>query len=278
MKTLEDIKLSTVPAYNEAWSDTLKQAYHYDMLEIGGDTSAPAYSTLYDQRRHYTLKALQAYCPKGGAVLDLAAAAGNFSIAAARLGFDVTWNDLREELVEYVKLKVPKDHTLDYVPSNILDFPEIYHNKFDAVMALEVVEHVAYPDVFIRKVAHAVKPGGYLIMTTPNGDYFKNNLPRYSDFPDPSVFESIQFQPNSDGHIFLLYEDEMRRFGEQAGVELVEYRQFTNPLSAGHVKLRHLHKVMPASAIEAIEKLSGRFPKALSKRLMCSSLIVYKKP
>ena len=51
------------------------------------------------------------------------------------------------------------------------------------------------------------KPGGVVVLSTPNGGYFLNNLPHFSDCPDPAIFESKQFSPDSDGHIFLLYED-----------------------------------------------------------------------
>jgi len=278
MMNLNEIKLSGFPELDPDWPEEIRQAHLFDRLEIGGDNFNPGYAVMYDQRRRATLEALVSLTPAGGSVLDLAAAGGNFSIASARLGYDVTWNDLREEMVDYVKSKVPDGVELKYVPKNILEMPEKYNEAFDTVMALEVVEHVAYPDKFIAAIAKTVKPGGHIIMSTPNGAYFRNSLPRYSDFPDPSVFEETQFKPDSDGHIFLLYEDELRSFGEQAGVVPISYEQFTNPLSAGHVKLRHMHKVIPKAGISLIEKLSCKCPKFAKRRIMSSSLVIYRKP
>jgi len=278
VENIQSVCRSKLPLKKPDWPDMYNQAYTFDRLEIGGETFNSGYAIMYDQRRRATLKALVDLTPAGAQVLDLAAAGGNFSIAAARLGYDVIWNDLREDMIDYVKAKVPEGVNLSYVADNILNLSEEYHERFQTVMALEVVEHVAYPDQFIAKIAKTVKSGGHIIMTTPNGAYFRNNLPRYSDFPDPSVFEEMQFQPNSDGHIFLLYEDELRRFGEAAGVNVLKYEQFTNPLSAGHIKLRHLHKIIPNFGIAAVEKISKVAPNSVKSRLMSSSLVVYQKP
>ena len=87
-------------------------------------------------------------------------------------------------------------------------------------------------------------------MSTPNGDYIRNKLPRFSDFPDPSVFESIQFQPNADGHIFLLYEDEVRTLSARAGLTVKEFHYVANSLINGHMKLRTII-TLPTGKIRA---------------------------
>lgn len=46
---------------------------------------------------------------------------------------------------------------------------EIIDNRFDAIIAAEVLEHVADPAQFINALRSLLKPGGYLIGTTPVG-------------------------------------------------------------------------------------------------------------
>lgn len=46
--------------------------------------------------------------------------------------------------------------------------------SFDAIIAVEVLEHVEEDDAFVRNVARVLKPGGRFLMTTPNGDFIKN--------------------------------------------------------------------------------------------------------
>lgn len=49
--------------------------------------------------------------------------------------------------------------------------------SFDVVVAVEVLEHVEADRLFVRQVARVLKPGGYFLMTTPNGDYVPNHNP-----------------------------------------------------------------------------------------------------
>lgn len=43
--------------------------------------------------------------------------------------------------------------------------------SFDAIVAVEVLEHVDEDDAFVRNVASVLRPGGTFVMTTPNGDF-----------------------------------------------------------------------------------------------------------
>ena len=57
---------------------------------------------------------------------------------------------------------------------------ELPTGSFDGVVCVEVIEHVAADDAFMRHVARVLKPGGWLCMTTPNGDYIRNEPPNYN--------------------------------------------------------------------------------------------------
>src|SRR4030081_209030 len=224
------------------WPQSWKESYFYDQSEIYGEISHYGYAYAYENRRRETLRLLTEVLSPGARVLDVAAAQGNFSLALAELGFDVTWNDLRAELADYVRLKNDRGK-IEFAAGNAFElrFPSL----FDAVLITEIIEHVAHPDDFLAKAATLVRPGGYIVMTTPNGEYFKSSLPKFSDCADPTVYESVQFKPNSDGHIFLLHADEIEPLAQRAGLVVEKVVLFTSPLTAGHVKTEALLKILP---------------------------------
>ena len=247
------------------WADSWKLSHRYDLMELWGDTRHRGYAYAYANRRRATLALLGEVLAPGARVLDMAAAQGNFSIALAERGYRVTWNDLRGELEAYVRLK-HRSGDIDYAPGNAFDLQ--FAEPFDAVLITEVIEHVAYPDEFLRSAAQLVRPGGYLIMTTPNGAYFRNNLPRFSECADPSQFEAVQFQPDGDGHIFLLHPDEVPPLAAKAGLAIDRFELFTNPLTNGHVKTERLLHLLPRSVVDAVERLSQQVPGFIGRRLL----------
>lgn len=258
------------PNWPQSWQDS----YFYDQSEIYGEISHHGYAYAYDNRRRQTLRLLTEVLAPGARILDIAAAQGNFSLALAELGFEVTWNDLRAELADYVRFKHERGQ-IQYAAGNAfeLQFPSL----FDAVLITEIIEHVAHPDDFLAKAAALVRPDGYIVMTTPNGAYFKNRLPKFSDCADPAVFESVQFKPNADGHIFLLHPDEIVPLAQKAGLRVEKIALFTSPLTAGHVKTEQLLKILPRRIVEIAERTSGYLPSSLKSKALVQMGVRFRK-
>ena len=49
--------------------------------------------------------------------------------------------------------------------------------SYDAVVCVEVIEHVEEDDLFVKNISKVVSKGGWAYFTTPNGDYIKNEGP-----------------------------------------------------------------------------------------------------
>ena len=252
-----------------------REAHGYDLNEIYGRISNRGYAYAYEVRRRMTLALIQEALAPGARILDVAAAQGNFSLALAELGYRVVWNDLRAELAGYVGLKHERGE-IDYAPGNAFELG--FGEEFDAVLIAEVIEHVAHPDDFLRQVAGMVRPGGCVIMSTPNGAYFKNTLPRFSECVDPSRFEAGQFKPNADGHIFLLWPDEVTSLAASAGLVVEKHLLFTTPLTNGHMKTEPLLRLLPRAVVMGLERAARALPAALGRRLMIQSATRFRKP
>lgn len=257
------------------WPESWKTSYTYDLLEIYGDRSQLGYTYAYQKRFETTIKLIQSSLPSGSSILDIAAAQGNFSLALAELGYKVVWNDLREDLVDYVRLKHEKGD-ITYLAGNAF---ELHHlsGQFDCVLISEVIEHVAHPDEFLINAATLAKPGGIVVMSTPNGRYFRNRLPKFSECADTTVFEAEQFKPNSDGHIFLLWPDEIEWLSRKSGLAIESMVYHTNPLTAGHVKLGVLLRILPEPVVWILENALSRLPFAIKSRITSGSATLFRK-
>jgi 2-polyprenyl-6-hydroxyphenyl methylase/3-demethylubiquinone-9 3-methyltransferase len=257
-----------LPAYNPHWPDSWKSSHFFDLLELHSNNIWHPYTAAYRQRQNTTYKLIKESVPLGSVLLDVAAAQGNFRLLFAERGYKVVWNDFRSELEDYVRLKY-EHGDIKYRPGNILDMG--FSSAFDAILITEVIEHVAHPDMFLAHIAEMLKPGGIIVMSTPNGAHLLNRLPRFSDCPDPSLFEQDQFKPDGDGHIFLLWPDEVRSMASRAGLIMESHNVFTTPWINGRHRSSALMSRLPKSLIDFVEGKADQLPTVLKERLMIHS-------
>ena len=107
-------------------------------------------------------------CLKGIRILDIGCGGGILSEPLARLGAEVVGADPSTHNIEAAKLHAERGGlTIDYrvtAAETLADGGE----RFDVVLAMEVVEHVADVDLFVRRCAEMVKPGGLMVAATLN--------------------------------------------------------------------------------------------------------------
>lgn len=247
------------------------------MRRVHVDDASPwhGYVYAYQARRDAALTLVREAVAAGARVLDVGAAQGNFTLALAELGYDVTWNDLRADLAGYVERKRERG-VVHYLPGNIFQLG--VERPYDAVLATEIIEHVAHPGEFLAELARLTRPGGVIIVTTPNGAYFRHHHPRLSECPDPSVYESVQFKPDADGHIFLLHPDELPGLAAAAGLEVDAVRLFSNPLTAGHLGTERLLRLLPRGCVRACERFTSVLPVPLRGRVSSHVAVRFRRP
>ena len=101
----------------------------------------------------------------GKSALDVGCGAGLLAEPLARLGATVTVVDAAPELIAVAKAHAAgQGLEIDYRAVGV----EALDGQYDLVTALEVIEHVADPQAFVRSLAQRLAPGGLLILSTPN--------------------------------------------------------------------------------------------------------------
>lgn len=119
------------------------------------------------------------------AVLDVGGRKSHYTIGVPA---QVTVTDLPRETAVQQQLHLGVDDTIRRQMlgrrSNVAEmlFDDMTRSSlpdaaFDAVVAVEVLEHVEDDATFLREVHRVLKPGGIFLMTTPNGDFVANTNP-----------------------------------------------------------------------------------------------------
>ena len=118
--------------------------------------------------KRFERNAKQLDCLQGLRILDIGCGGGILSEPLARLGATVTGADPAEKNIAVAKLHAGQSGlAIDYrvtTAEALADAGE----RFDIVLAMEVVEHVADVKLFVTRCAEMVKPGGLMIAATIN--------------------------------------------------------------------------------------------------------------
>ena len=131
------------------------------IASIGREVGPPPAWKQYEQTS--ILKRLKGLGAGGGALLDIGAFDGMFMQNAKRFGFDVTGVEPIREAYLHISgtLGLPVVHGDLYSAA-------LEAERFSAVSLLDVIEHISDPVAELREVLRVLKPGGVLVMTTPN--------------------------------------------------------------------------------------------------------------
>jgi len=104
---------------------------------------------------------------RGGRILDVACGSGYGTAMLGAVGVDVSLEALR----------YARRHPAPYVAADAARLP-FADAAFDAVVSFETIEHLADPDRFVAECARVLKPGGRLLVSTPNRELWSPRSPK----------------------------------------------------------------------------------------------------
>lgn len=117
---------------------------------------------------HFGLDARASRPFEGLRFLDIGCGGGLLSEPMTRLGASVTGADASEVNIEVARIHAAESGLeIDYRATTAEALADA-GERFDVVLNMEVVEHVADVDLYMRKCAEMVKPGGLMFIATIN--------------------------------------------------------------------------------------------------------------
>jgi len=106
---------------------------------------------------------------EGLRLLDIGCGGGLLSEPMTRLGFQVTGVDASERNIGTASAhSAEQGLVIDYRASTAEALVAAGEPLFDAILNMEVIEHVADPGAYLRSCASLLKPGGLMIVATLN--------------------------------------------------------------------------------------------------------------
>ncbi|MEH2048735.1 class I SAM-dependent methyltransferase [Nostoc sp.] len=169
-------------------------------------------------------------------ILDIGCGNGSLSNLIAQHGYEVVGIEESESGVKFASQTFPDCH---FIQGSIYNLPyaEI-GEKFDIVIAAEVIEHLFFPKELVRNAKQCIKPNGRLIVTTPYHGYLKNFM--------------LAVSGKMDKHFTTLWDGgHIKFFSVATMTALLKTENYTN------IKF----------------KFAGRYP-YLWKSMLCSSTLV----
>lgn len=152
------------------------------------------------------LKKLNQYVPmmngKGKMVLEIGCSIGGMASLLSERGFEVYASDISKYAVDRASKLSPNVRFFIFDIQKEIPLKE----KFDIIIAFEVVEHLNNPKSAIKNMYKSLKAGGLLVISTP--------------YPYPWAY-------SDPTHISVKYPHEWKKIMEEVGLKNTAYHRFS---------------------------------------------------
>jgi glycosyltransferase involved in cell wall biosynthesis/2-polyprenyl-3-methyl-5-hydroxy-6-metoxy-1,4-benzoquinol methylase len=111
-------------------------------------------------------------------ILDIGCGRGNIALPLASLGYAVTGVDYDEDSIRFARDVASdlRDRPQFYVGS----LEKIHGERFDVIVASEVLEHQKDPLAFLKELESLLNPNGLLLLSVPNGKSLEERIRKFT--------------------------------------------------------------------------------------------------
>ena len=203
------------------------------LVELQGKLYAsnnPTRRWLHCIRRDWIIDALHRYSSpvnrEAGTALEVGPGSGIYLPVLAGLFKKVYGSDIKDAYLKHARSLLREVDNLYLVVDDIADsnLPEY---SFDLILCTEVIEHIADSQAAIAQIRRLLKPGGVLVLSTPQ---------RYSPL---EMFAKVAFLPGIIQLVHLIYREPVL---DSRHINLMTETQVTNQLKTTGFSIVEQHK------------------------------------
>lgn len=190
-----------IPALSNAYADFIaSQAAYYENPSIN-PFSEP--KLLIKEKMDRKASIALRHIPSGSSILEIGPGDGSFLAWAESRGYGCTACEHSPVLGERLRERgfLVMEGEFEKMP---------FDSAYDAICSFHIIEHVGAPHDHVNKAYELTRPGGYMILATPNAASWQQRL-----FP--------RLSPNFDAaHLHVLSPKSLTKLAEIAGWEVVQ--------------------------------------------------------
>ena len=207
------------------------------------DSRNPTRRWLHRSRRAYIEEAIEAAGP-GQSALEVGPGSGVYLPALQRSFDEVTAADIERAHLDHLIPRFPSIHFIgDDITRSSLDA-----ERFDLVLCSEVVEHVPDSLAALRGIHRVMKPGGTLILSTPQ---------RYSPL---ELASKVAFLPGALHVVRWIYREPILKQGH---INLMTRRTVRNQLKRAGFRIEREH--LSGVYIPLLAEFGGRLGRRVAE-------------
>lgn len=190
------------------------------------ESKNPTRKWLHCSRRDWISQAMRRFAGSGGQALEVGPGSGAYIPTLKDLCSTVYAADCERAYLKAIELRYGEDRSVRLVVDDITH-SELPDASFDLVLCTEVVEHIADSTAAIRNLARVMKPGGILVLSTPQ---------RYSSL---ELTARLALSPWLIWLTRLLYREAVLELGH---INLLTEKTLRAQFEAGGLQIIHHHK------------------------------------
>ncbi len=126
-------------------------------------------------------------------VLEIGSGLGYLTFALNRAGYNTMGIDASRAAVAQANSRYGNY----FIYADIYEYSLDKSSLYDVIILTEVIEHIVEPERFLNALSKLLKPGGHIILTTPNKSFFPDDVIWFTDLPPVHCWwfseKSIQF-------------------------------------------------------------------------------------